>query len=288
MKKIYILKWFGIIGLPAFFSGFLVFYALYQSGSRSTAQTALLLQTQLIYILSEKDDMELIDFENFLKNSNPTFSLRASSNGKVIVSLGDPNETPTDLSKFQGFRFEFPNHWVAHWTESLPESSTSQLDLLFAFPLVPNPWSWALLDIVVCLLMGMGLKGLFPDTVPHPSKNLETPTAYFSSPSLTIDEAPIAQTSNSHPAQLRVDKGYLVKFASETAIALLQKKSDEIVGHHILDLSPRPALLEIFKQSQNAKIQNTFLTSTPIKAEVIKEEGGWLITLEKAENGQKH
>ncbi len=287
MKKIDSSKWLWIIGLPAIFSGFLLFYALYQSSAKSAAQTTQLIQAQLIYILSEKDDMELIDFGNFLKNSNPFLALSASSNGKIIISLGDLNNTPSRLLKPPGFYFVFPSHWVFHSITPLPESSGSQLDLSLSLPLVPNPWSWALLDILICLLMGTGIRILFLSKADVPLKKLETPVS-TASPSFINDESTRISTSTSQTSQLRVDKGYLVKSASETAIALLEKRPDEILGHHILDLSPHPALLEIFKQAQNAKIQNAFLTPTPIKAEVINEEEGWLIVLEKAENGQKH
>ena len=54
MKKIDSLKWLWTISLPACFSGFLIFYTLYQSSAKSALQTAQLIQTQLIYILSEK------------------------------------------------------------------------------------------------------------------------------------------------------------------------------------------------------------------------------------------
>jgi hypothetical protein len=224
MKKIYNPRWPWIIGLPAFFSGFLVFYALYQSSAKSTAQTAQLLQDQLIYILSEKDDMELIDFGNFLKNLNPSLALRASSEGKVIISAGDLNETSTGLSKLQALHFEFPNHLVAHSREVLPGSSGPELDILLCFPLVPDPWSWTLLDITACFLMGIGLKGLFSDKVDIPLKAFETSLPHPVSPSLNIGESPIIPPSNFHPAQIKVDKGYLVKFVSENAVALLTKK----------------------------------------------------------------
>jgi hypothetical protein len=287
MKKIYGQNSLWIIGIPALFSGFALFYGLYQSSARSAAQTCRLIQSELIYIMSEKDDMELIDFGTFLKDSDPPLILRAWSNDKIILSVGNGGEISTPLPGPQGLRFEFPNRWVFHSIEPVPIPSGAPLDLFLSFPPLPNPWPWAILDLFSCLITGMGLTRLFSRQENLDLKQKET-TVYHSATSLlSVDEPSVSLTPNAPLSRLSVDKDYLVKSVSKAAAALLQRNPIDIVGHHILDLSPDPGLLEIFKRGQNAKVKNAFLPPIYLTAEVISNDEGWIIALEKAENGQK-
>jgi hypothetical protein len=134
----------------------------------------------------------------------------------------------------------------------------------------------------------MGLLRLF-SSKENPDLDPKEPTPYHSAASqLSGGEPSVGLTPDTPLAHLSVDKDYLVKSVSSSAATLLRRNPIEIVGHHVLDLSPDPALLEIFKQGQNAKVKNAFLPPVYLEAEVIPNNEGWIIALGKAENGQKN
>lgn len=286
MKKISLKNSLGIIGILALFSGVLNFYACLESSAAGAQRVFQLVRSQLIYALDEKDDMELIDWGNLLQSSSPGLGLTADLNGKTVLSIGKLPANP--LQAPFGLHFSFPNAWLFHSSETLGELSQAPLNFVLIIPLNPNPWAGAALNgfltFLTAIILTLGLKEKSSDPA---AKNPAAPTPPGGSKSAESQPPPPTSTSIPVP-HLRMDKGYLIRFVSPGASSLFQKSDEDILGRHILDLSPQPGLLEILKRGENDKISDAFLPPSRLSASISRDREGWVILLEALENGQKH
>ncbi len=287
MKKISPKKSLWIIGILAFFSGFLNFYIAFESSAAGAERIFQLVHSQLVYVLSEKDDMELIDWGNLLQSSNPGLGLTANLDGKTVLSIGKIPANPFQAPL--GFHFCFPNDWSFHSTETLSGLSAAPFNFVLVLPLSPSPWSWAFLNGALALLVGIVAMILLKEKsgLKPASETLERPAPAPISKSAQTPQPPEASKDIRVP-HLRMDKGYLIRFVSPGVSDLFHKEAADILERHILDLSPQPGLLEILKRGQNDKISDAFLPPLRLSASLLRDQEDWVILLEAPENGQKH
>ena len=271
MKKISLPTRLGLLGALAIF---LNFYLGFEAGRAQSLQVFQLAESKLLYTLSQKDDLELIDWGRSMAAQIPGLCLLATLDGQKVMVLGNPGTLPN--RPIPGLHFQWPNLWLFHDLRNPEELSKAPFDLTMSLP-TSGLWPGIALNLALLLLAGLLIlpSSISPD--PAPASPL---------PALPSKPNP-APHPDSDPALslLWIDRGYLIRSSSTQAQALLGEKAKDLLGRHLLDLSPQPRLLEILASGQKGEIEDAFLPPLRLRAKVSPQSEGWNLILEVPENG---
>ncbi|MGH7738729.1 MAG: hypothetical protein ACREL1_01165 [bacterium] len=281
MRKLFSSRQIWILSGLALFSAFVNFCVIFKSSVGLDLKISRLLESHLVDILVEKDDLELIDWENHLNHVEPTLSLRVLRGGKALLSSGNLQWVSPNSSL--GGHFQFPNRFLVHEKRDIPGLPGASAESFISLPLIPNPWIAAVINLFIIFLTGLGLLLIRTSTPPADT------TAIISSPGAVSAHLPSTPHADepSTATTLRVDPAYLIQSISKKAAYLFEKNPADVQGHHLLDLSPHPRLLEILKKDEKnlQKIEGAFLTHPRLNAIVQTDLQGWTIEIQSSENG---
>ncbi|HET9869323.1 MAG TPA: hypothetical protein VFR02_02330, partial [bacterium] len=161
----------------------------------------------------------------------------------------------------------------------LAAPSGGRLDLALRLPLSPDPWFPALGNALVVLVLTL----LLLRTAPA-SGSARVPAA--DPPAASPVPLPPGPADPDSQAVLDVDEGYRLGSVSPRAALLLRQDREALLGRHLLDLAPHPALLEIMRSGLEGSVPDPF-PPLPLAARVLPETNRWKIRLEPTQNGQK-
>jgi hypothetical protein len=269
------------IGLIAFVINF---YLAFQQGIASALRTTQPIQAHLNYIMTQNDDMALVDWAKLLENPAENITARVDLNQKTVATSGNQEKIPVNSPL--GLSFEFPNYWLYHQMVSLPGQQNSTLEVKALFLSIPDPMSWGWIGLLDCSAIGVFLLIFqFRMTHLHKISSTSIKNSYLAPqknyPTDEVD-ASISFNGNRTP-QVIIDGGYIVKQVSEEAAQILGKDQNKLVGAHLFDLAPHPELTEALKKGEPLKVSQSFMSPAKLSARILPEKEGWLILIEPPE-----
>jgi hypothetical protein len=271
----------GVLGI-GFIAFVINFYLAYQQGIASALRTIQPIQAHLDYIVTQNDDMALVDWAKLLENPAENIDARVDLNQKMVAASGNQEKIPANSPP--GLSFEFPNLWLYHQTISLPSQPNSTLEVKALFLSIPDPMSWGWMGLLDCSAIGVFLL-IFQFRMIHLHKISSTSiksSHLAPQKNYPSDEVNVSVSLNGTP-QVIIDGGYIVKQVSKEAAQILGKDQNQLVGAHLFDLAPHPELTEALKKGQPVKVSQSFMSPVKLSARIIPQKEGWLILIELPE-----
>jgi hypothetical protein len=260
---------------------FLAFFTAYQQDVARVSSLGQLAWAHLSYAEELKDDMAVIDWSKNLENLEDIRAFQVTSNSKVIAEGGNRNCLPTTSAP--GVTYRFPSDWNFQTIAS--KGPLSPMEFTLVLHSGPSPFLLGLFSFFASWVVGYGTAFLSHPTPAPSSKKILVPyDPHDSQAPLPSAVRPAIGPSTDSTARKEacffIDKNYVIRQASAEVAGCLQKKVEELLGRHLIDLAPDPLLIQAFEKGTETKILKPFPAYPDVSATVKPQPDGYLLILE--------
>ena len=274
--------------LPSFLLSTLAFLLgfgiAYQQDAAYVANFGKLAWLHLSYAEELKDDMAVIDWSKNLEKLDAVKAFQVRLNSKSIAEGGNANFLPAVAP--DGVAYRFPSDWSFRTASG--KDNASPLEFLLLLHSSPGPFLWGLFTFLACFAGGCALGLLAPSKPAETLKVKATPDGKpgHAKPDALLPTQPLAGPAGNpldkNTPYLFIDRNYVIREVSPEAAVFLQKKPEDLLNGHLLDLSPDSGLIQAFEKAVEAKIPKSFPDFPDVVVNLKPDPNGCRLILESA------